>query len=333
MKKFVKVSLMAAGILAVTGVILCLVSIAMGGTITIHNNEFMERRIEAAEEVLENISESFSYGSHDGMKTHEIVNSVTGGGDIDRLEVNGEAYYNRAYEEHFPMENIRNLDLDLGAGTLIIQEKDAIDNTIDIYIQGVGKCRDYIENSESTLHVEGFQGITHIIGTNIYKENCITIAIPAGCQFDEVELEIGAGVMEVYNISTYEMEATVGAGELLLYNVETNEWSLDVGAGVVDTNTMTVRNDADIAVGMGNLIYYGSIMGNLDVECGMGNIEMELTGKETDHNYEIECGAGNIEIGGFSASALAMERKINNGAASTFEIECNMGSVNIWFRD
>ena len=47
MKKFVKVSLMAAGILAVTGVILCLVSIAMGGTITIHNNEFMERRIEA----------------------------------------------------------------------------------------------------------------------------------------------------------------------------------------------------------------------------------------------------------------------------------------------
>ena len=68
MKKFVKVSLMAAGILAVTGVILCLVSIAMGGTITIHNNEFMERRIEAAEEVLENISESFSYGSHDGIK-------------------------------------------------------------------------------------------------------------------------------------------------------------------------------------------------------------------------------------------------------------------------
>lgn len=336
MKKFVKVSLMAAGILALTGVVLCLVSITMGGTGMIryiHNNEHMEKRIEAAEEVFENIADSFSYGSHDGIKTHEIVNNITGGGDADRLEVNGSAYYDGGYEEHYFMENIRNLDLDLGAGTLIIQEKDAVDNTIDIYIQGVGKCSHYVEEGDGTLRVEGFKGITHIVGTNIYKDNVITIALPAGCQFEEVELEIGAGIMEVYNLSAYELEAAVGAGELSLSDVEAGEWSVDVGAGVVETNVMTVKKDADITVGMGSVAYNGCIMGNLDVECSMGNVEMELDGKETDHNYEIECGAGNIVVGGFSTSALAMERKINNGAASTFEIECSMGNVNIWFRD
>ncbi|MDE7331349.1 MAG: DUF4097 domain-containing protein [Lachnospiraceae bacterium] len=336
MKNFVKVSLMAAGILAVTGIILCIVSVAVGGTGIIryvHNDEYMEKRIEAAEEVFESISESFTHAGSHSNRTHEIVNSITGSDDSSWLEVNGEAYYDGGYEEHFFMENIRKLDLDLGAGTLIIKEKDAVDNTIDIYMQGVGKCSHYIKEGDGTLYVEGFKGITNIIGTNAYENNCITIVLPAGCQFEEVELAIGAGIMEVGNISVYELEATVGAGELVLYDVETNEWSVEVGAGVVEANTMTVRGEADINVNMGSLAFNGSIMGDLDVECGMGNLEMKLTGKETDHNYEIECGAGNVVVGGFSTGTLAAERKINNGSASTFEIECNMGNINIEFQD
>lgn len=335
MKKFVKVSLMAAGILAVAGIVLCFVSVAVGGTSIIHyvnNDEYMEKRVEAAEEVLENISTSFAHAGSHGDRAHGIVNSITGGENTDRLEVNGDAYYDGGYEEHFSLENITKLDLDFGAGTLIIEEKDEVDNTIDIYIQGVGECSHYIKEGDA-LYVEGFKGINHIIGTDIYKNNCITIALPAGCQFEEVELEIGAGIMEINKMSTYELEAAVGAGELTLCNVETNAWSLEVGAGVVETQLMTVRGEADINVSMGSLSYNGSIMGNLDAECGMGNIEMELTGKESDHNYEIECGAGSIAVGEFSADALAMEKKINNGAASTFEIDCSMGNVNIEFRD
>ena len=65
----------------------------------------------------------------------------------------------------------------------------------------------------------------------------------------------------------------------------------------------------------------------------MGNMELTLSGKETDHNYEIECAAGNVDIGSFSVSAMAAEKVINNNAVSNFDIECSMGNITIDFED
>ena len=95
---------------------------------------------------------------------------------------------------------------------------------------------------------------------------------------------------------------------------------------------MNVLN-ADIDVNMGECIFEGLISGNLDAECHMGNLELNLLGSQSEHNYNIECAAGNIEMDGYSMAALAGERKIDNGADSEYDISCNMGNITVEFEE
>ena len=71
----------------------------------------------------------------------------------------------------------------------------------------------------------------------------------------------------------------------------------------------------------------------MNVDCGMGNVTMRLTGSEDDHAYEVDCGMGSVEIGGRSYGGLATEQKWNSGQGSVYEIECNMGNVKLFFEE
>ncbi len=311
MKKFVKGSLITAGILAALGCIFCFIGMLAGGRNLIYfirNDDDLEHKLEAAEEKLDRLS-----GFHIG-----------GWHILDREELS-----EKHSEEHFQADQVRNLVLSVGAGELELSEKEVSDGTIDIYAQGIGTWNMYLKGD--TLYVEGFTGIHH---SQFYdcSGNVINVEIPKGMRFDEVETEAGAGVMEISSFTALELEASAGAGEIFLHDLDVQEISADIGAGRMEAANVSAR-EADINVGMGECIYRGAILGNLDAECGMGNMEFLLKGKEQDHNYEIDCSAGNIEIGDLSFSAFAAERYVDNHAASTFDILCNMGNITVRFEE
>jgi len=84
------------------------------------------------------------------------------------------------------------------------------------YYQGKGECDHRVE--DGTLYIEGFKGIK-TIGADI-SDNVITLVIPQGTRFEELDIEVGAGVMEITGIGAAEIEASIGAGELIMYQVE-----------------------------------------------------------------------------------------------------------------
>ena len=138
--------------------------------------------------------------------------------------------------------------------------------------------------------------------------------------------------MEIVSLKAKEIDALIGAGELRIDQAQIQDFSAEVGAGRIEAYNMDVE-EASLTLSMGECIYEGTVNGNLDIECDMGNMEICLSGHEDDYNYEIECGAGNIEIGGESYAALASERHINNGCHRDIEIECNMGNIEIQFKE
>ena len=91
--------------------------------------------------------------------------------------------------------------------------------------------------------------------------------------------------------------------------------------------------NAEIEVSMGECIYEGLIKGNLEAECDMGNLELKLSGSQSEHNYQIECAAGNIDMKGFSVAGFAAEKNIDNGADSEYDISCNMGNITVEFEE
>jgi len=332
MKKFVKVSLVTAGVLAVVGCMLCLVSAIGGGrNVIAYANE---------ENVLGN------WGAKGGviarkllrLAGHDIAPDLPGideialdqeGGTGERVHVSGDDTGMSAAEKHIDTKEVKNLCLMLGAGTFTVSEKTAGEGeTLDLYIQGEGSCDFYVK--KETLYVEGFKG-HHILGSD-FNSNNITLKVPMGMRFDEVEAEVGAGIMEFYDIEARELEASVGAGVLNLYRSQAEELSAEIGAGEFYAQDMTSQK-ADLTVSLGTCTYQGAIARELEAECDMGNMDFLLKGKEEDYNYEIECSGGNIEMDSFNTAAFAMERRIDNGAATTFDLSCSMGNITIHFEE
>lgn len=323
MNKFIKVSLIVAAVLL--GVGLLFSAIGMFGA-----KKEIKRLIK--EEVITQDKIEMVTGLINGEDIHldlldEDINIQIGDG-AKELKVNGVVISDSSEAVLVDADSVKNLDLELGAGSFTIEEKTAADGKIEISFDGLGNCDYRIE--EETLYVEGFKGLS----INTYDVGIaeIVLKVPAGSVFEEAEIKVGAGEMIIEDLSVREMETEIGAGELEMKKLEADTLAVKIGAGRVETKD-TVVKDAEISVAMGECVFKGTINGNLDADCDMGNMQFELTGKESDHNYDVSCSAGNIEIGGFQFAALAADREIDNGTESTFEVKCSMGNIGIHFEE
>ncbi len=316
MKGFVKVSLITAGSLTVAGLILCMMGVLLGGgdfgnmiREDVRLEENLDRVADAVGGITARVGETKGEGAHHGSGHDMIVEDTT-----------------TSWGTQESLEGIQKLDLTLGAGYFTIIEKEVDDGMIDIYVEGKGKCDHRVKGD--TFYMTGFEGIK-MLGTDI-NDNTITLALPPGAHFKEVDMTVGAGNMEVYSLSAGEIDADVGAGVLFLESVSADELSADIGAGraeICDTNV----GELSVTVGMGECVYDGSVNRKLEAECEMGNIDLSLKGEEKDYNYKLECVAGNIDINGYQVTGFTSEKKIDNKASATVEVECNMGNVLISF--
>lgn len=315
MKKFAKVSLIVAGVLFAVGCALCSISAIAGGKSLVRTLKEKEYFGEKMDELAYAVGSTVFYitdGKLGFIHGEERTPVSTWQEDSGQIEAAG----------------VRNMELQLGAGTFIIEEKEEADGLIDISVSGVGAFGYKVQGE--TLHVEGFEGKWHTL--NASNDNRVEIRVPKNSYFEEITIDAGAGIVEISALKAGELELQGGAGQFLLSGMELGEMYAKIGAGQMEASQMQVRN-AEFSVGVGECLFDGAITGNLDAECGMGNMELTLSGKETDHNYEIECAAGNVDIGGFSVPAMAAEKVIDNNAASDFDIECSMGNITIHFTD
>lgn len=122
----------------------------------------------------------------------------------------------------------------------------------------------------------------------------MTLYVPKGMVFDSAELSVGAGSMEIENLRTRELDMEVGVGSIEADRIEAEDLSLT---------------------------------------CGMGSIEMTAKGNKQDYNYDLDVGMGGITIGGSEFNGMAIEKQVQNHAVNNMEMECGMGSIEIYFEE
>lgn len=215
-------------------------------------------------------------------------------------------------------EEITGLDVEIGTCQLKILPSE--DQNLYVRAESAGSYQGYV--SDGTLHLKAISSTglgaslsteDNTINLDLQAPGCeITLYVPTDFYFEEVKVSLGAGSVASSTLwRAGELELELAAGEIELSNLE-----------VVSLNAQ---------VGAGTLTYNGSVLGNADVECGMGDIELELSGAETDFNYDVEVAAGDVIIGRESFGGIAGERSINNNASKNINVECAMGTVDITF--
>lgn len=138
----------------------------------------------------------------------------------------------------------------------------------------------------------------------------VLIKIPAKCRLSLLRVHVDAGSLVTKNvcIEAQRIYADVGAGDLRLTGV--------------------YGGAADLHAGMGHLLYKGKATGLIRVECGMGQVGLELNGDVRDYSIDAKVGFGSVRLNDIKKNGIGnlecKERKANH-----FSVSCGFGEVYI----
>ena len=204
------------------------------------------------------------------------------------------------------MDFASDLEISLKYDELLIQEYDG--DKIRVNVANDAK------NDVVVKETSGKITITDTRSGNVKKKKQIKDIVPSGKDLDTVRLGVDMGTIDLEcDLKVQELSVEVGAGEFSGYgNITAAYCDLQVGAGTIDIDQIDVQK--------------------LNADCGAGEIDMVVTGKEKDYNYELSCGMGEIDLENSEYSGLGIEKTISNeGAQKDMVLECGMGEIDVEF--
>lgn len=226
--------------------------------------------------------------------------------------------------QYSPGSGIQNLDVDISEYYMEICTSQ--DGEFHVETANGSNLQCYVKNN--TLYLETPHH-THRTGDLLYEKG-VRLYVPEGTVFSKVDVDFGAGALQMGNLTADKMDVDFGMGWISAQGNKIGTLDISIGGGSAELRETQV-DTLTVEVGMGSMEFDGSLQNKGDVECGMGSITMQLDGKDTDFNYDIESAMGSVTIGTREYGGLAQGRKINNGAAKKITIECAMGSIEISF--
>ena len=204
------------------------------------------------------------------------------------------------------MDFASDLEISLKYDELLIQEYDV--DKIRVNVANDAK------NDVVVKETSGKITITDTRSGNVKKKKQIKVIVPSGKDFDTVSLGVDMGTIDLEcDLKVQELSVEVGAGEFSGYgNITAAYCDLQVGAGTIDIDQLDIQK--------------------LNADCGAGEIDMVVTGKEKDYNYDLSCGMGEINLEDSEYSGIGIEKNISNeGARKDMVLECGMGEIDVEF--
>ena len=213
--------------------------------------------------------------------------------------------------------DIHNLDIEINAADLYIKEGDAFS----------------VESNLKHLKVEENGGLLTIQETKkftgTYTDAVLTVYVPAGTVFDNVNLTTGAGRLTIGDMSSGTLDFELGAGDVSIDSlIATKSADIEGGAGRITIAGGTLK-DLDLDMGVGQLNLTSALIGNCQLDLGVGESNITLIGRKEDYKLDLEKGLGNISVDGVNVSDYGSS---GNGT-NKVEINGGVGSINVRFED
>lgn len=237
--------------------------------------------------------------------------------------------------EYRGMEMAEVFEEELFEGNVEIAKKDEIENLVidwssDLNISLISGEYFQMTQEDASYKIDG--NTIHIFQENKNFGNSCTLYIPESWVGKEMDISVGTGTVYADHLRADKIDISVGAGYMEGNEIITEQLEVEVGSGSLELSQLQTK-DAETKIGLGMFhVMLGTITGNLEIDCGMGGIDMYLTGKESDHNYKVSS-IGNLNIGTYNHAGLRADYEINNHASSDFEIRCGLGNINIYFEE
>ena len=184
--------------------------------------------------------------------------------------------------------DINNIKIDVGTTNMVIKYGD----TFSITAENVSK-EFKIKEEGNTLVIKE-KNIT-IFGNK--KSSHTTITIPN--DLNNLSIDIGAGKLELSDITSNNFSLNQGAGKVVITNLISNNTTIDGGTGELHITSSKLQN-LDLDLGAGKCYYNGILLGNNKIDQGVGELILDLY--REDYTIKASKGLGSITINGESYS-------------------------------
>lgn len=194
---------------------------------------------------------------------------------------------NKNITTSFEDSDIQALKIDMYATNLTIKQGSSFK------IETTNKNVEYKQNRNQLEIIEK----KHNWFSQNVQENLI-IYIPTGVTFEKVDIETGAGQIEIDKLYTEKLSLEVGAGKVKIQELKTIETAdIDGGAGKVEILNGTMKN-LDLDMGVGECSITTKLTGNNKINAGIGKLEINLTDSKENYKIRVNKGIGSIKING-----------------------------------
>lgn len=249
------------------------------------------------------------------------------GGIVSGLSVLGFVFSPKAHNDSVsdvvlseqPLSNIYELDVELANYELVIEEGDMLKVAYDDRNKKVSVDGDKLKIEEKKKLFHNQEGYT------------VILTVPKDYFFTEVSITMGAGHLGIKQLSTNVLDLELGAGNVDISNL-TAITSVDIDGGAGDLSiTESEITDLDLQMGVGKLTLSSDLIGNNQIDLGIGDSDIRLKGTPDDYRFDISKGVGEVYFDGEQYKSNSSDVTMHHDDISNLEINCGVGKVNIDF--
>ena len=204
-------------------------------------------------------------------------------------------------------------------------------NTADFKIVSVDDFS--VESNLKYLSVSEKDGVLKIVdeakSNSNYTNAILTLYVPNGIVFHDVDIETGAAKMTVDTLSASSVELKLGAGDVRFESLNASaNVDIEGGAGQITIVSGTLNN-LSLEMGIGELNLTAAVLGESDLKFGVGESNVTLIGSKDDYKVDIEKGLGNVTVDGENVIGFG---SIGNGQ-NHIKFEGGIGTINLKFQE
>ncbi|WP_270655547.1 DUF4097 family beta strand repeat-containing protein [Eubacterium callanderi] len=229
---------------------------------------------------------------------------------------------NKEFSQEY--NGVTSLDLDYSAGYLEIQKGDVFK------VEGYNLPNNFTaEQKNDTLKIkDSIKDPINFLNTlSDSQKPHLTVTIPEGTAFKEVDLDFGASDTRIDTLKTDRLKVDMGVGRVEMKSITADNAKFNNGAGEVVLSDMKI-NDMDMECGVGKVSFEGFLTGKNKIEGGVGETTLTINGKASDFDIKGEPGIGELTVDG---SRYTEDRFRNSEAPNSLDISGGVGSLRITF--
>ncbi len=211
-------------------------------------------------------------------------------------------------------EDVNNIEIEIASANMIIKSGEEFKvEAYDMTDSFTSKLRN---GNLKITETKVWNFVNNLSGT-------VTVYIPE--EIDKLDIDSGAGKIEINDISTNYTRIDQGAGKLTIQNSKFGSSQIDGGAGETIIKSSELYN-LKLDAGVGRIDLEAKILGNSKIECGVGEMNINLLGSEDDYNITAEKGIGRLRING-------IERSTYGTGNNKIKLEGGIGSIEVRIKD